>query len=64
MAIIASLIPLFTRSVLSDDAIGLILSLLICLVYPALVVFYLGCSKSERLFMLSKAKAIKTKFRV
>ena len=64
VAIIASLIPLFTHSLLSDDVIGFIISLLVCLVYPALIVFYIGCSKSERLFMLSKVKTIKTRFRV
>lgn len=64
VGIIASLIPVFTHSLLSDDAIGFIISVLVCLVYPALVVFYIGCSKSERIFMLSKAKAIIPKFRV
>lgn len=62
VAVIASMIPLALYQTLPENLIGFIVSVIICLSVSALAIFYIGCSRSERIFILSKAKETGKKF--
>lgn len=56
VAVMASIIPIFSYRFLPDGAICMIANVLSCLLFTALAVFYIGCNYSERTFILSKAR--------
>ena len=56
VAIIASVIPIAIYQLLPENVIGFFANVMVCLFLSAFVIFYLGCSKSERSFILSKVR--------
>lgn len=61
VAVMASIIPILSYHFLSDGTIGMIANVLFCLLFTALAVFYIGCSQSERIYILSKVKEVLSK---
>lgn len=61
VAIIASVIPIAIYQLLPENVIGFITNVLVCLLFSAVVIFYLGCNKSERSFIFSKVRMVQMK---
>ena len=62
VAIIASTIPAAVYQTLPENIMGFIVSVIICLLFSAIAIFYIGCSQSERIFVLAKVKETTKKF--
>lgn len=56
VAIIASTIPAAVCQTLPENIMGFFVSVIICLLFSAIAIFYIGCSQSERIFVLAKVK--------
>lgn len=62
VAIIASTIPAAACQTLPENIMGFFVSVIICLLFSAIIIFYIGCSQSERIFVIAKVKETIKKF--
>ena len=56
VTVLASMIPFAVYHILPDNIAGFIVSVIICFLLSATVIFYIGCSQPERTFVLTKVK--------
>lgn len=61
VTLLSSLIPFLTHLFLPENLCGFITNVVLCMLISALMIFYRGCSSTERLFLMSKIKKIKAK---
>lgn len=59
--IISAIIPIYTASILNDNLIGFLISSFTSVISSAVTVYFIGCSKSERIYILDKINSIKTR---
>ena len=62
VAIIASIIPVAAYQILPENVTGFIACVIICLLSSAIIIFYIGCSQPERIYVIAKVKQTTKKF--
>ena len=61
VSFLSSVIPVLTVRYLDENFLNFVLTSLICLICTAFAIYYVGCNRQERLFIVSKVKALKHK---
>ncbi len=61
VASIAAVIPYAARIYLADDLLGFIIASLICLVWSITIIYFVGCSSDERVFVRGKISQLLSK---
>lgn len=59
--IISAIIPIYIASILDDNLIGFLISSFTSVISSAVTVYFIGCCKSERIYILDKINSIKTR---
>ena len=58
VVVLSLALPTFVYSRLEESYLSLLIIIMICILNSLFVIYYVGCSKSEQLYILDKAKSI------
>lgn len=63
VTITAAILPIIVSLQMEEGLLTLVISLIVCLCSSALSIFYVGCSKNERIYAINKLKQVVNKVR-
>ena len=61
VTIIAAVLPFLLTNILTESFLNFILSSLVALVCTGVTIYYVGCNKAERQFVLNKLYTLRNK---
>lgn len=61
VTIIAAVLPLLVTNILTESFLNFILSSIVALICTGITIYYVGCNKAERLFILNKLYTLRNK---